>query len=285
MKKMTNVAFLIGAQKAGTTNLAYLLEQHQGVIVSHPKEPDFFTKNYSKGRDWYLRCFGGDSAKIFIDASTSYSAAPLDLSISGSSKAMKFSGVPEKINEVIDSPKFIYLLRDPVLRAYSLYWHEVRAGNESRLFRDVLTADSNYLRIGDYHGQLCLYLKFFPLDSFMFVCFEEMVKKPEETVMNCLEFLGLDVEQFTLKIPQGKNKGFRLNRLGGILHTYGITKIASKILPAVAKTKLSRIVTKDIPPILKQDEHWLAEYYAEKNKKLAVLTGVSISHWKKPHTI
>jgi len=285
MKKITNVTFLIGAQKAGTTNLAHLLGQHQDVAVSHPKEPDFFTKNYPKGIEWYLQCFGENSAKVFIDASTSYSAAPLDLSISGSSKAMKFSGVPEKINEVVDSPKFIYLLRDPVLRAYSLYWHEVRAGNESRPFRDVLSADSNYLRIGDYHGQLCLYLKFFPLDSFMFVCFEEMVKKPEETVVNCLEFLGLDSECFTLEIPQGKNKGFRLNRLGSMLHAFGVTKIASKILPKTAKTKLSRIVTKEIPPILKQDEQWLAAYYAEKNRKLEELTGLSLSHWKKPHTV
>lgn len=285
MNKVTNFAFLIGAQKAGTTNLACLLEQHQDVVISDPKEPDFFTKNYAKGMDWYLQCFREEGAKIHLDASTAYSAAPLDLSIPISSKDMRFLGVPERINEMVEAPKFIYLLRDPVLRAYSLYWHEVRAGNENRSFRNAFTNDSKYLRIGDYYGQLYLYLKFFPIDSFMFVCFEDMVKNPTETAINCLQFLGLNTEGFIPETLQGKNKGFRLNRLGSVLHAYGATKIASKIFPATVKAKLSRIVTKEIPPILKQDEHWLAEYYAEKNKKLEALTGISIAHWKKPHTM
>ncbi len=283
MDKITNIAFLIGAQKAGTTNLAYLLEQHKGVVVSDPKEPDFFTKNYIKGVDWYLQdCFRGESEKVYIDASTSYSAAPLELSVSGSSKASNFSGVPEKIEGMTESPKFIYLLRDPVSRAYSLYWHEVRAGNEKRPFRDVLTADSKYLRIGDYYGQLDLYLKLFPLDSFMFVCFETMVEQPRETAISCLQFLGLDTKNFIPETHQGKNKGFRLNRLGSILHAGGLTRIASRIFPATIKAKLNRIITQEIPPISKQDEHWLADYYFEKNKKLEELIKMPLAHWKTP---
>lgn len=283
MDKITNIAFLIGAQKAGTTNLAYLLEQHEDVIVSHPKEPDFFTKNYTKGVDWYLQdCFRGESEKMLVDASTSYSAAPLELSASGSSKGINFLGVPEKIDKMTESPRFIYLLRDPVLRAYSLYWHEVRAGNEKKSFRDALTADSKYLRIGDYYGQLNLYLKLFPLDSFMFICFEDMVKKPSETAISCLQFLGLDTKNFTPETHQGKNRGFRLNRLGSVLHAGGLTKIASKIFPATIKAKLSRIITQDIPTISNQDESWLADYYFEKNKKLEGLIKIPLLHWKKP---
>jgi hypothetical protein len=37
-------AFIIGAQKAGTTSLADLLDQHPGIVVSNPKEPDFFNE-------------------------------------------------------------------------------------------------------------------------------------------------------------------------------------------------------------------------------------------------
>jgi len=283
MDKIRNITFLIGAQKAGTTNLAYLLGQHKGIALSNPKEPDFFTKNYNtKTLDWYLQCFSDEPDGVFLDASTSYSAAPLDLSASGSSKAMRFSEVPERIYGMTESPKFIYLLRDPVLRAYSLYWHEVRAGNEKKLFRDTLTTDSKYLRIGDYYGQLNLYLEHFPLDSFMFVCFEDMVKNPEKTALKCLQFIGLDTQDFTPKARQGKNKGFRLNRLGSILHAGGVTRIASKIIPSAIKAKLSCIITQNIPPISMQDEEWLAQYYFEKNQKLEELIKIPLSHWKKP---
>ena len=34
--------YLIGAQKAGTTTLAYLLSQHPNICVAKTKEPHFF---------------------------------------------------------------------------------------------------------------------------------------------------------------------------------------------------------------------------------------------------
>lgn len=36
--------FLIGAQKAGTTTLAYLLSQHPNICVAKNKEPHFFLR-------------------------------------------------------------------------------------------------------------------------------------------------------------------------------------------------------------------------------------------------
>jgi hypothetical protein len=40
--------YLIGAQKAGTTYLAALLDQRPDVCVSDPKEPQFFTTGFRR---------------------------------------------------------------------------------------------------------------------------------------------------------------------------------------------------------------------------------------------
>ena len=68
-------AFIIGAQKAGTTFLSYLLDQHPHITLAESKEPDFFTRHWEKGLEWYRKRFSGPEENILIDASTSYTAA------------------------------------------------------------------------------------------------------------------------------------------------------------------------------------------------------------------
>ena len=49
--------YLIGAQKAGTTTLAYLLSQHPDICVAKNKEPHYFTGNSSKDLACYQKQF------------------------------------------------------------------------------------------------------------------------------------------------------------------------------------------------------------------------------------
>ena len=65
-------AFLLGAPKSGTTWLASALEQHPGICVSNPKEPNEVSTH--KGTfdrdmelpDWgrYSSCFVGEGVKL-----------------------------------------------------------------------------------------------------------------------------------------------------------------------------------------------------------------------------
>src|SRR3569833_1019554 len=70
-------AFIIGAQKSGTTSLAYLLDQHPMIGLATPKEPDFLTVNWDRGLDWYRACFR-EPKEILIDASVSYTMAEVN---------------------------------------------------------------------------------------------------------------------------------------------------------------------------------------------------------------
>ena len=71
--------FLIGAQKAGTTTLADLLNQHPLIHLSSPKEPNYYSQHFDKGAGWYRECFAGATdGSMLLDASVSYSTRPTD---------------------------------------------------------------------------------------------------------------------------------------------------------------------------------------------------------------
>src|SRR5579871_4715010 len=100
-------AFLIGAQRAGTTSLSGLLDQHPDIVLSTPKEPDFFSVNWEEGLGWYRSRFHRD-ATILLDASVSYTMTGRD-DASGTLP----DTVPSRILETSPHAKFIYLVRDP----------------------------------------------------------------------------------------------------------------------------------------------------------------------------
>ena len=98
----------LAPQKAATTSLADLLGQHPGIVVSDPKEPDFFN-NWILGLDWYRVRFSRTNA-VLLDASVSYSMAAVIEWEQGYEK-----NVPQRISTLSDA-KFIYIVRDPADR-------------------------------------------------------------------------------------------------------------------------------------------------------------------------
>ena len=88
--------YLIGAQKAGTTTLAYLLSLHPDICVARTKEPHFFTTYLYKGLDWYKSNFANYENSVCLDASTTYSMAPLSENNSRN-RTSNLKDVPQKI--------------------------------------------------------------------------------------------------------------------------------------------------------------------------------------------
>ena len=258
-------AFLIGAQKAGTTYLANLLAQHPDVCLAHPKEPDFFTQNRDKGLDWYRQRFAEPNATVLLDASTSYTACPLQAHDPPELiRSSRFSGVPQRIREVSPDARFVYLLRDPVARTYSAYWHEVRAGNEARPFREAIEADGYYLRVSDYRGQLTHYLEYFARESLLLLRFEDLVREPLAVARRTLEFLGVDAGP-ELRVSVGANRSFTygpgiagLNRalspLGGIA---GVVKRSRRVIPSAVFRAAGKMITRKIPEIREEDRRFI----------------------------
>lgn len=116
-----------GAQKSGTTYLADLLDAQPGFYLPPIKEIHFYNVHWDRGVGWYSSHFQlRSSSARQIDASPSYMIHP---------------AVPERIRTVNSDAKVIFILRDPVARAYSHFQHNLRAGLEKLDFPAALAAE------------------------------------------------------------------------------------------------------------------------------------------------
>jgi len=187
--------FLIGAMKSGSTFLSRLLDIHPAIYIARPEEPSYFVaqeqlhalwpsmwdQGYWRSEEAYLRLFepGGD-APVLGEASTNYSKIPLA------------TGIPERIARFAPDARFVYIMRDPVERSISHYWHMVRFNGEHRPMLAALQADPGYLAVSHYAMQLGPYLTLFGRERVFTLTYEELTQQTESTIRRLYAWLGVD---------------------------------------------------------------------------------------------
>lgn len=282
--------FLIGAQKAGTTYLASLLDQHPDISVSKPKEPHYFTQNREKGVGWYRACFPApDQHKLFVDASPSYSLAPVHdwtTLIEGRSES-RFAGVPAGIARVSPSARFVYILRDPVRRIYSAYWHDVRHNQERRSLEKALEEEVSYINGSDYLGQISYFSQTFPIGRFLFLRFEDLQNDPATVVEACTRFLDLPSLQ-SIEPDIGHNQGYQpglfmkllANARNGVPGLRNAESLVWQAVPHSLKRRIKSRLTKPLPPMDIAVHNQLVRRFAPMTKPLEELTGLNLGVWR-----
>ena len=168
--------------KSGTTSLHHYLNSHPDIFMCEPKEPQYFvdTPHRPKALEWYLGLFEGAGKERYLgESSTFYTMIP------------QFTGTAEKIHAFNPDARLLYIMRDPVDRIVSHYWHMVRQVEEWRPFAQVLEEDGTYLAITDYAMQMRPYLDLFGHERVMTLTFEEMTANPLSSVNAIFEWLGL----------------------------------------------------------------------------------------------
>ena len=180
--------------KCGTTSLHECLGQHPEILMTSFKEPQYFAPHrkehygvWGQGGDfpepdiaWYLRLFerAGD-VPYAGESSTSYTKEPW------------MTGCAERIHAFNPNARLIYLMRDPVERAISHYWYNVRGGNESRGPLEAIRPGEQYVDFGDYGRQLRPYFARFGPEAVYLVTLEELVARPAETLDGLCRWLGV----------------------------------------------------------------------------------------------
>ena len=114
--------FIVGCAKSGSSFLRDYLNLHPDISFSSIKEPNYFGENGEFSSEEYHGLIDDPSATFFGDATVEY------IQNESSLKNIK------KYNE---SSKIIVVLRDPVTRAWSHYWHRVKNGEEIRSVEDL----------------------------------------------------------------------------------------------------------------------------------------------------
>lgn len=175
---------VIGTMKGGTTSLYKYLAQHPDVCMSSTKETNYFSTEFVRGVDWYRSLFGRDAIG-FGEASPSYT-------MSGDVPARQ---VAERMHDLVPDAKLLYVLRDPVERMVSNYWHNVARKRELRDLNLALSAPDNencYLRTSRYFRQLEDYLPFYDPSQLLLLTSEDLRRNTAVVMRRVFEFVGVD---------------------------------------------------------------------------------------------
>jgi hypothetical protein len=214
------------------------------VIAPLRKEVHYFDLNHGQGEAWYRAHFGRQGEPgLNLDASPYYLYHP---------------AVPARMHALLPDAKLIVLLRDPVRRAYSHYWHERDKDRESLSFEDAIAAEParlgqseaqlatgelassrehqlhSYLARGRYAEQLERWYAHYPREQVLVLRFEDFVGAPLAGLNRTLEFLGL---------------------------------------PPMTTLDLEARNTRKYPPMSEETAARLRDYYAPHNRRLEALLG------------
>jgi hypothetical protein len=197
---VTLPTFVIGgAPKSGTTALWGMLREHPDVFMTAFKEPHFFTRevsepapgvrivgrprpdSYARGMDWYESLFeGGEGRAARGEASTHYLCA---------------RDAPELMERHVPGLRIIFVLRQPVDRAYSHYWHYRKNGHRLPPFEAILDDDPQ-LRYLDYVSRyaehLQRYREAFGPERVYVATFDDFRADPARTYREVCRFIGVD---------------------------------------------------------------------------------------------
>lgn len=207
---------IIGAAKSGTTSLHRYLERHPKIFMSQPKEPEFFARDdrYGEGLKSYEDLFANaSSTQLKGEASTLYSGPRY------------FEQTAERIFQYSPNMKLVYVLRNPIDRAYSYYVQLVKnyqnaskSSSISRTFEEFIFPErfpsrcpredffapfDSHLRDepetvlggGYYYYHVQKYLNFFNRDQILLLEFDELNQNPKTVLNQIYKFLGIQDEQ------------------------------------------------------------------------------------------
>lgn len=222
---------LLGAQKSGTSTLHEMLRTHPDVEMSTPKELGVFA-----WRDWrdQLGRFEGqytDRATVRGEGTPLYLHDPEG---------------PAKFRSLGEDLRFICILRHPTDRAYSQYWHSVRAGWERLPFEEAVATEPDrirgfepwrryaYVTRGYYHRYVQPYQDAFG-DRLLVLGLPDLLADPRGTMRRVYEFLDLDpapAEQARLvrANPARRPRNMALSAFSSRLRGNPVTRPAARVL-------------------------------------------------------
>ena len=122
----------LGVQKGGTTTLHRLLERHPSVFLPPVKEVHYFSLHFGEGEAWYRNQFASAASGQRCGEVTPY--------------YLFHPEVPQRVHALLPKARLIVLLRDPVERALSQYFHSCRLGLERLPLEEALAVEPERLQ-------------------------------------------------------------------------------------------------------------------------------------------
>lgn len=282
-----------GAQKAGTTSLYKILCRHQDIFLPvGKKEIHYFDRdiNYERGLTWYAQHYAeAENQPIIGDISPDY---------------MLFDYVPERIHKTLGtSVKFLFLLRNPVDRAFSQYsYHRFFQVEKNYSFEQALEADTSnvparfaswhtppyYIYKSCYFKQISHFLDFFGKENMHVSIFEDLFGADESRsrreIRDVFNFLGITASP-DFAARDHLNPTF-VPKNAALFDTIKgkIAPAAKRVLSKASYTALRKqglqLLENKKPGLSQHSRHrMLNEYFLEDIRKLEDFVGSNLSVW------
>lgn len=178
---------------------------HPEVFVPERKELYFFSRRteYAKGIEWYRAQFNSATIQHAIGELTAdylwTTSEPADLLESD-----RNPNIPALVKKYYPDQKFIIILRDPVERAISAFYHHIRARRIPPTANILQTGKRfGILPMGYYDQHLENWFAEYDSERFLILLFEEDVRSnPISGIKKVFKFLGVN-EDF---VPSSADK-------------------------------------------------------------------------------
>ena len=275
---------VLGAAKSGTTSLYAYLQRHPGIFFPDLKEPEFFSREavWNKGFDWYYKLFEpAHPEELCGEASTTYTRWPHTLDAA------------RLISENVNTRRFIYMMRDPVERAFSHYQHHMRTG-VTKTFEQALAEDDIYFDCGNYMMQIERYLQYFDKEDFLFLFSEDLRNDPDAVLVEIQNFLGVNfvnlMQEGSISRNTKKDGHYlrarttqRLRKIPGVssIINYFPAGWREKVVQSLQNSSLGKKIEAqhNVPKMLPDTRKKLIDLYTKPNKRLEQFLQVDLSQW------
>ncbi len=266
---------IVGAMKAGTSSLAYYLDQHMSVRMPD-RELHFFDRHFGRGLGWYARELCN---RIQTEISPDVLLGEKTPTYSYDPRCARL------IHDHIPNVKLIWIFRNPADRAFSNYLHYYRTGRELLSFREAVTRElgngqpnrfRRYLARSHYICQVRRYLRFFPKKQMHFLVLEQLIERTSEEFSRLAKFLG--VPDFPEMLPKPRNVTRKLPRFPHLIHLaakwFGVESRAYAFASGISRRW--QITRPAFPENMRPS---LDRHFEPYNRALADLTGLEVRDW------
>lgn len=276
---MFKIDFLgIGSGKSGSTWFFDNLVKHPEICSANPKEINFFSDLYDRGMAWYASNFKG--------------CAPGLLKGEFSVTYMYNEHAASRIQSEFPDVRLIAIIRDPITRTYSDYWHYIRKGDipQTTSFMEYID-DEKRLRFGNYAENLQPFYDRFPAGQIKVIVLEAFSADHVRGYQDVYRFLGVrdtgflppEVEK---RVNVGRNYRFLLLekimvRSYRFLARGGHNRLAEWIKRSGIPEWFRAFNTKSttLPPMPEDARARLKAYFDPRKAELVRLTGCELSRW------
>lgn len=207
-RKKIRLDFVVaGTQKAGTTFIHHCLMDHPDIYMPDGEIPIFSNTSY-QDIEYYNSIVSEletKKRKILGIKRPSYISRPY---------------VPQRIKRHAPSAKIIFCLRNPVDRAISAYFHNMKMmlnpymePNKGLLHLVKYKKFKKYprskwlLEYGLYYKNIKRFYKYFPKKQILIIFYEDLKNRPKETIKKIYKFLNLNSDFIPKAITTTPMKG------------------------------------------------------------------------------